>query len=814
MPDDFRKFLAGSGIVFFDGGMGTMLQARGLPAGLSPEVFCLGNPDVLRGIHLDYAKAGADVLTTNTFGGTRFKLPSDINVENFNRKMAQAARSAADAHAREAGRPVFVAGSVGPSGKFLRPMGELSFTELVDGFREQIRGLISGGVDLVIIETQFDIAETRAAVFAARRECSLPVAVSSTFEAGLTLTGSSPEICAATFANMGVDVIGTNCSAGPEQIKDAADRLLAASPVPVLIEPNAGLPELIDGDTVFRLAPEPFAELTAQFALAGARLLGGCCGTTPDHIAALKKAVGKLGKFSVRFPAGPETGVVTLTTRSGLARIGGNNPLRIIGERINPTGKKLLTQEFQTGEFNQALRFADEQKDCGAALLDVNTGAPMVDETVLLPELISRLAERHDLPLSIDSPNPEAVAAALERYPASPLVNSISGEPGRMERLGPLCRDFGAPFILLPLRGKTLPVKAEERIAILEDLLAQMDSLKVPRRLAVVDCLVLAASSSPEAANECLKFIRYCREKLQLPVVAGLSNISFGLPARELINAAFLVMAAGAGLSACIANPGNARLREAVAAANLLTGKDANAEDFIGNFAGWSAGQPQSQENAALGKEAERQGDVMTLERAVILGRREEALKLVEEALGRGEEPFALVNERLIPAINEVGAKYEKKEYFLPQLLRSAETVQEAFARLKPLLDKEGLASEQATIVMATVEGDIHDIGKNIVSLMLGNHGFKVVDLGKDVPAEAIVEAAREHKAELIGLSALMTTTMVRMEETVKLVKAHALPTRVIVGGAVVTNKYARAIGADGYAVDAVDAVRVAKSLI
>ncbi len=822
---DFRKALRGDKVLFFDGGMGTMLQARGLPAGVSPEVFCLERPDVLEGIHLDYARAGSDVLTTNSFGGSRFKLPAEINPYEFNKKMAQAARKAADRlEAEQPGRRVFVAGSVGPSGKFLRPLGEIAFEELVDGFREQIRGLKDGGANLVIIETQFDIAETRAAVFAARRECALPIAVSCTFEAGLTLTGSSPEVCAATFGNMGVDIIGTNCSAGPEEIKDAALRLVGASRAPVLIEPNAGLPELVDGKTVFRLAPQPFAELTAAFARAGASLLGGCCGTTPDHIAALKKVVDKECATRIQVPAAYEEGTITLTTRGSLVKIGGSNPLRIIGERINPTGKKQLTQEFQNGEFTQALQFSDEQKACGAAILDVNTGAPMVDEAKLLPELASRLAERHEIPLSLDSPNPTAIEEALKRYPASPLVNSISGEPGRMEKLGPLCRDFGAPFILLPLRGKELPVSAAERITIVEALLEQMDALNIPRHLAMVDCLVLAASSTPDAAEECLKFIRHCVEKLHLPVVAGLSNISFGLPARELVNAGFLTLASGAGLSACIANPGSARIQEAVAVVNLLRGKDNNAEYFISNFSGWSNASGNSNGNAPGNTPANAMGGAgqggnapaaaVSLEDAVILGRKEEALKLLEEALAKGEDPFTLVNGRLIPAITEVGGKYERKEYFLPQLLRSAETMQEAFKRLKPLLDKEPQAAKRATILMATVEGDIHDIGKNIVSLMLGNHGFDVIDIGKDVTAEQIVRLAKEHRADLIGLSALMTTTMVRMEETVNLVKKEGLPAKVIVGGAVVSQKFADSIGADAYAIDAVDAVRVAKALL
>jgi len=806
----FRELL-GSGVrLIFDGAMGTMLQARGLAPGQNPESFCLENPDILRGVHEDYARAGADVLTTNTFGGTRFKLPAGIEVFEFNRLMARAARSAAET---AGDRCVFVAGSVGPSGHFLRPLGELDFEELVKAFQEQIRGLIEGGVDCLIAETQFDIAEARAIVVAARRESDLPLAVSMTYEAGRTLTGSDVEVCVATLANMGVDLIGMNCSAGPVEMRAAAADLLRFSPTPVLIQPNAGLPELKDGNTVFPLGPGPFAELTSAFAASGIQCVGGCCGTSPDHIAALRRAISGLPKPE----AGRQSSGIVLTSRSQVLRIGKDEPLRIIGERINPTGKKQLTAELQAGEFGAALRLADEQVEAGAHILDVNVGAPLVDEAVCLPELVARLAARHPLPLAFDSSNMDAVEKALTVYPASPLVNSISGEEGRMERLGPLCRDFGAPFILLPLRGKTLPVKAAERIAIVEDLLARMEALRIPRRLAMVDALVLAASSSPEAGRECLEFIRYCTHTLDLPTTCGLSNISFGLPARELLNGTFLNLAVGAGLCSCIANPSNVRITESVDAANLLLGHDAGAERFIACYSGWSGGGSTPVPGKLAGTSAAATvatlATLATIEEAVIAGHRDAIETLIQAALDAGEEPFAIVGERLIPAITEVGARYERKEYFLPQLIRSAETMQKAFARLRPLLEKDSRSSVRPVVVMATVEGDIHDIGKNIVNLMLGNHGFEVVDLGKDVKADLIVEAAARHGAVLIGLSALMTTTMVRMKDTVELLQERGLEKKVMVGGAVVTDDFARSIGAH-YAKDAVDAVRLAQSLV
>ena len=799
---EFRRALTAGKFFVLDGATGTMLQAAGMPAGVAPERFCLERPEVLKDIHAAYVRAGADVIITATFGGSRFKLPGDIEALRFNRAMAELAVSAA----REAGRRIFVAGNVGPSGLFVKPLGELEPLDLVEAFRAQIRGLVQGGVDCIFIETQFDLAEARAAVVAARMECDLPVLVSMTFERGVSLTGSGPEIFAQTMLNLGVDALGTNCGAGPEQLRPVAEALLACARIPVLAEPNAGLPELVNGATVFRLPPEAFAEQTAAFAAAGIQLLGGCCGTTPEHIAALRR---KLDGVQRRRPEAAITHGVTLTTRARLVPVGGEAPLVIIGERINPTGKKVLSEQLQAGEFAQALLYADEQAQAGAHVLDVNVGAPLVKEEDVLPALVQRLTARHDLPLSLDSSHAQAIARALPYCPGSPLVNSVSGEAGRMEELGPLCRDWGAPFILLPLRGKKLPVMAAERIAILEGLLLQAEELGIPRRLLLVDVLALAVSAKAEAGRQCLETVRWCAGE-GLPTLIGLSNVSFGLPARELVNAAFLAMAAGAGVSACIANPGNRRIREMADCTDMLLHKDRHAARFIAGYADWT---PQAAGTGLASREA-RPVAAQSLYDAVLHGDKENVLALLEAELAGGAAPFALVQEKLIPAITEVGARYERREYFLPQLIRSAETMQCAFTRLKPLLEQEGTGASRPVIVLATVEGDIHDIGKNIVALLLSNHGFEVVDAGKDVKAEEIVETACRCKAALIGLSALMTTTMVRMEDTVRLLKERGLPIRVMVGGAVLTPGYAKSIGADGYAVDAVEAVRLANALV
>lgn len=796
----FRQALGLGRPLLLDGAMGTMLQASGMPAGATPEEFCMENPDTLRGIHKAYLDAGVDLLTSCTFGGNIYKLPKSLDVFSFNRRMVEIAKQAA----AQAGRPVFVAGNVGPTGHFAKPLGPVEPRDLIAAFALQIRGLVAGGADLIFIETQFDLAEARAAVAAARQECDLPVMVSMTFEQGVSLTGSTPTIFAETMQNMGVDVVGTNCSLGPDQMLPVVQELLNACECPVMAEPNAGLPELRDNVTVFPLGPEDFAQKTAPFAHMGARVLGGCCGTTPAHLAALAQAV--RGVENITPPSVTRRGIC-LTNRSQMVRIAVGEPLTIIGERINPTGKKALTQELQAGLFDVAMQLADAQVDAGATILDVNVGAPLVDETQLLPELVQRLVGRLSMPLSIDSSNATAIANALPYCPGSFLVNSISGETGRMEQLGPLCRDFGAPFILLPLQGAHLPEKTAERISTVESLIEKAEAMGISRRLMMVDILALAVSSSADSALQCLEMTHWCAAN-GLPTTLGLSNLSFGLPARELLNATFLSLAAGAGLTSCIANPSAQRLREAADALKVLCNHDAHASSFIASYSGWKPGEGSVQVRQGGGAAAK------TLAEAVLNGDKENVLPLLEAELEKGADPFALVQEKLIPAITEVGARYERREYFLPQLIRAAETMQTAFAHLKPLLEASRGAEERPVVVMATVEGDIHDIGKNIVSLLLGNHGFDVVDAGKDVPAEAIVACALKHNARIIGLSALMTTTMVRMEDTIKIVRERDLPIKVLVGGAAVTQAFADAIGADAYCADAVGAVKAAKQFV
>ena len=582
--NDFRQVLGSGRVIVFDGGMGTLLQDAGMPAGQSPEEFGLERPDVVREAHARYRSAGAMVVTTNTFGATCYKLPGHVDAEESNRRLAALAREAA-------GEACFVAGSVGPTGHFVRPLGGRTFRELVEAFKAQIRGLAAGGVDLVLCETHFDLAELRAAIVAAHEVCDLPVGASMTFENGLSLTGTPPLVFLDTVQNMGVDLVASNCSAGPEGLGEVGRAVLPRLSTPLLLMPNAGLPRLVDGKTVFPMGPEAFAEAVAPFVDLGAQCVGGCCGTTPEHIKALAALVAGRSVPRPEPAAGQHHGPVVLTSRSTSALLGVDLPLAVIGERINPTGKKQLTEELQAGQYAEAVRLAVEQVEAGAAVLDVNVGAPMVDEVALLPALTQELVSRVRLPLSLDSTNAEAIEAALEAYPGSALVNSISGEPGRMERLGPVCKKYGAPFILLPLEGRKLPVTAEERLAVVERLVAQAEAMGIPRRLMVVDALVLTVSSKPESAKACFQVIRACRERWGLPVMAGLSNVSFGLPARELVNSTFLVMAMAEGMAGAIANPGSVRLRESLAAAEVLLHRDPQAERFVTAYAQWTPGQ-------------------------------------------------------------------------------------------------------------------------------------------------------------------------------------------------------------------------------
>ncbi len=801
-----KQLLDENVFLLIDGAMGTQLQEKGMPSTANPAEFAMENKDIIKQVHTDYLNAGTNIIITSTFGGNKYKLPSSLSAYDYNKAMAKVAREAIEES--KLSQPMFVAGDIGPTGKLLRPLGEGEPQELFEVYQEQAKGLADGGVDLIFIETQFDIAEARIAVAATKSVCSLPIFVSMTFEGETSLTGSSPKVFAATMENMGVTAIGVNCGAGPEEMLPIVEELLKHSNVPVFAEPNAGLPELINNETVFRLPAEPFAEITYKIAEKGALMLGGCCGTSPKHISCLRDLIQSKPLDKSKFTQRRSEKGVRITSRSELVTIGADHSIALIGERINPTGKKLLSAEFQNSSVNLAMQYAEEQIEAGANLLDVNVGAAHVDEPVFLPYMVEQLISKYTMPLVVDSSNTQALLNAIPVYPASCLVNSISGETGRMEALAEYLKLWGCPTILLPLQGSDLPKTAKDRIAIIEKLVASAQSYGLGKDMLVVDVLALTAASDPTAPKAALETLEYCR-KNGLATTIGLSNISFGLPARELINASFLGLAAASGLDSCIGNPSNARFKESLDSVNLLLGHDKEASNFIDCYANYTA-QAGAQTQAKVEKNESQE---ISLENAIIKGDKENILPLIEEELAKGSEAFDIINTNLIPALNIVGEKYEKKEYFLPQLLRSAETMQKAFKFLQPML-AQGKSIEKAIVILATVEGDIHDIGKNIVGLVLENHGYKVIDLGKDVKAETILAEAKKHKAHAVGLSALMTTTMPRMQEFTELLKNDDFNCKVWIGGAVVTQDYSDYINADAYAQDAVSTVKILEKLL
>ncbi len=801
---DLRYLLQNKSFLLIDGAMGTQLQEKGMPSTCNPSEFAMENSHIIKEIHADYLHAGTNIILTSTFGGTHYKLPQSLNVYTYNKAMAEVARQAITESNLQ--HPMFVAGDIGPTGQLLRPLGNAKPEDIFQAYKEQVEGLVAGNVDLIFIETQFDIAEARIAVAAAKSVTDLPIFVSMTFEGETTLTGSSPKVFAATMENMGVDAIGINCGAGPEQMLDIAKELLAYSSLPIFAEPNAGLPELINNETVFRLPPEPFANQTKELALAGVQMLGGCCGTSPKHISYLHTLT-KDGFTKENFVERKEDKELIITSRSEYLAIGPKRKIALIGERINPTGKKALSAEFQANSINLAMQYAEEQIQGGAHLLDVNVGAAHVDETTFLPHLVEELIAKYLSPLVLDSSNPQALINAIPVYPASCLINSISGEENRMEMLAPHIKLWGTPAVLLPLKGGNLPATAKQRIEVIEALLQKAEEYKIPKNMLLVDVLALTAASDPYAPRVALETLEYCRNN-GLATTIGLSNISFGLPARELINASFLALASASGLNSCIGNPMNARFKEELDAVNLLLGHDKEAEYFIGRYANYTANQAQVIANKQESIQLE-----LTPANAVITGNKEKILELLDKELKDGKQAFDIINSQLIPALNVVGEKYESKQYFLPQLLRSAETMQKAFKYLKPMLTQENSLSK-GKVILATVEGDIHDIGKNIVGLVLENHGYEVIDLGKDVKASIIIEEAKKHNVDAIGLSALMTTTMPRMQECIELMKEQNLSYKVWIGGAVVTQDYADHIQADAYAQDAVSTVRILENLL
>ena len=790
--------------ILLDGAMGTMLQAAGLPLGAKPEALNLENPDLIQSIHAQYAAAGSRILMANTFGASAHKLAgTPYTVAQVVEAGIQCARRAAEpTHA-------LVALDVGPLGELLEPAGTLPFEEAVTGFAEVVKAGARAGADLILLETFTDLYELKAALLACKENCDLPVMASMSFEAnGRTFTGCTVGSFAATARGLGADALGINCSLGPKEIYPMAKALCEAVPgdYPVFVKPNAGLPRA-DGSG-YDITPQIFSIQLKPYRELGLFAAGGCCGTTPDFIKALHSVFDgcKVGR-----PAHPMASV--LCTPVQCVQVDG---ITVVGERINPTGKKRFQQAVREGDVDYILAQGISQADSGAAVLDVNVGVPGVDEPAAMEQVVKGLQSVVSLPLQLDSSNPEALARGLRAYNGKPIVNSVNGEQAVLDRLLPLCKKYGAAVVGLTMDEQGIPKTAAQRLAIAAHIRDEALAAGIPLEDIYIDCLTLTASAQQDDVMTTLEALRACKETLGVRTVLGVSNISFGLPCRPYLNTAFLTMAMYAGLDLAIMNPASEEMMGAVYAYNVLSGRDRQSSRYIARYAGRSmptaaAQTAQPKESAPAGSAAAAGGPYADLIRAVEQGLKGEA-GAATRALLADHQPLELVDDALIPALDAVGAGYEKGTLFLPQLLQSASAAQAAFEEIKAAVARQGRPGEsKGKIVLATVKGDVHDIGKNIVKVILENYGFDVLDLGRDVPVETVVDAVRRSGAKLVGLSALMTTTLKSMAETIQALHDAKLDCKIMVGGAVLTESYAMQIGADWYAKDAKRSADIAK---
>ena len=774
-------------IIILDGAMGSVLQQRGLPPGGIPELLNLTDPELLISIHREYIDAGSEIIYANTFGANGKKLRgSGHSVEEIVSAAITTAKKAAE------GTNAKVALDIGPLGELLEPMGKLTFEEAYELFREMAAAGEKAGADLAVIETMTDLYEAKAALLAVKEHTSLPVLVTMSFEErGRTFTGCTAASMAHTLEGLGADAIGLNCSLGPDLLLPILKEICEHTRLPVIAKPNAGLPDPVDGH--YDMGPEEFAQALLPCLETGVTMFGGCCGTSPDYIREVRKVLtGKVPVSRHYNAAGFVCSAVTACPLDGI---------RVIGERINPTGKKRFQQALLENDLDYILDVAVAQEDAGADILDVNVGYPGVDEVEMLPRVVKKLQSAVSLPLQLDSSNPDALEAALRVYNGKAAVNSVNGEQSVLDRILPIVKKYGAAVVGLTLDAKGIPQTAEGRVAIARKILDAALSYGIPREDVWIDCLTLTVSAQQEQAAETLKAVSIVRREMGLQTVLGVSNISFGLPNRPLVTENFLVQAMAAGLSMPIINPNQTALMDAVAAFRVLSGEDAQCRAYIDRFAESAAPAPSS-------------GGTMTLEDAVMRGLKAEAGKLAKAALETTDE-LSLVENHLIPALDKVGKGYEAGRVFLPQLLSAAQAAQSVFEVIRTsIAHKGGAPVKKGSLSIATVRGDIHDIGKNIVKTVLENYGYEVFDLGRDVPADTIAEHARANKLRLVGLSALMTTTLPAMEETVRALKALPQPPAVMVGGAVVTAEYAASIGADYYAKDASQSVEIARNVL
>ena len=786
---NIKELIAEKGFLIFDGGMGTELQARGLKTGEIPELLNFTAPDVIKAIHLDYLNAGADIITANTFGANRYKLCGcEKSVEEIILAGVKNARNAVT----KSGRTSFVAQDIGPIGQLLEPTGTLIFEDAYGIFAEQVKAGVKAGADLFIIETMTDLYELKAALLAVKENSSLPVVCSMTYEeSGRTFTGCPVEAEVTLCEALRADAVGINCSLGPKELMPIVKRLCEASSLPVIVMPNAGLPDPESGK--FTITAEEFAEYSKEMANIGVNIFGGCCGTTPAFIKAVAEKL-KGVKPTVR-------NVKKQSAVCSGTRVCCIDEPRIIGERINPTGKKLFKEALKNDDINYILNQAIEQVKAGADILDVNVGLPDIDEKAMMIKVVKSIQGVTDLPLQIDSTSPEVIEEALRIYNGKAIVNSVNGEEESLDKILPIVKKYGAAVVGLTLDKNGIPKKAEQRVEIAKRIIDRALEIGIRKEDIYIDCLTLTASAEQEAVGETLKAVKTVKELYGVKTVLGVSNISFGLPNRELLNHIFLSLALENGLDLPIINPNVDAMTGTVRAFKLLHNIDVNSAQYIAAYSDMAVKPVQKTEG-------------ITLEYAIDNGLKAEAAKITEQLL-KTDEPMAIINDRLIPALDKTGSLFEQGKIFLPQLILSAGVTQSCFDVIKEKLSREGNAPvSKGKIVLATVKGDIHDIGKNIVKVLLENYGYTVIDLGKDVDYQTVVDAAIKHGARLVGLSALMTTTLKSMEETITLLKKELPDCKVMVGGAVLTPDYAKKIGADYYAKDAKEAVDIARKII
>lgn len=809
---EFREYVK-KGPVLLDGATGTNLMAAGMPIGVCPEAWILEHPDVFLQLQEAYVQAGTKILYAPTFTGNRMKLAEyglEDKLEEINRSLVELSR-------RAAGGQALVAGDMTMTGQQLFPLGELLFEELVEVYKEQVKVLADAGADLIVIETMMSLQECRAAVLAVREVCELPIMVSLTYnEDGRTLFGTPPETAVVVLQSLGVDAVGINCSTGPMEMVELVAKMAEYAEIPLFAKPNAGLPELEGKQTVYRMAPEEFAEAGAKLVEAGAVLIGGCCGTRPEHIKALGERVSGMALVT---PLEHHRCVLASERQNVEITLDGN--FLVVGERINPTGKKKLQEQLREGKLELVRQMAMEQEENGARILDINMGMNGIDEKEMMKKVIYEVSATVDCPLCIDSSYVDVIEEALRVYPGRALINSISMESEKLEKLLPMAKKYGAMFILLPLSDEGLPKDAEEKRAIIEEVYTRAMEIGIAHEDIIVDGLVATIGANPEAAKECFDTIAYCKEVKQLPTICGLSNISFGLPERSYVNTAFLTMAVGKGLTMAIANPSQELLMHAAFASDMLLHRPDSDLRYIEHMQR-AAEHCSEYETVLVKKSTSKDVPVQNASalsedpvfQAVLKGNKETIVKKVKETLKTGAKAEEIINGYLIPAINEVGELFNQKKYFLPQLIASANAMKMAIDYLEPLMEKKESDEVLPTLVIATVEGDIHDIGKNLVVLMLKNYGYHVIDMGKDVPCEDIIDTAIREDAAIIGLSALMTTTMMRMQDVVELCREKGCKSKVIIGGACITQSFADEIGADGYSKDAAECVKLVGRLL